>query len=85
MPAALPHVRNVVSQAIAVVFISDTLYGPAHLKLTPLKYANAKSRGNEYVNFLRNDLKFETKLIQKPTGQVVEQEYDRLNEISLKF
>ena len=77
--------RNVVSQAIAVVFISDTLYGPAHLKLTPLEYDNAQSRGNEYVDFLRNDLKFETKLIQKPTGQVVEQEYDRLNEISLKF
>ena len=85
MSAALPHVRNVVSQAIAIIFVSDTLNGPAHLNLESLEYDNAQSRGNEYFNLFKNDLKYMTKLIQRPTTEVIEQTYSMLNEISLKF
>ena len=78
MPAELPRVSNLAKKRRAYVLVTDRLTGPAHLKLTPIEYANAEERAEEYRKFLEDDLKFETVVIKRPTEEQVHKLYDDL-------
>ena len=85
VPVVLQHKRNVVSEGVGIVFIVPTLYGPKDRNLEPLKYDNAITRGEQFADLFKNDLKLETSVIEDPSVQDVKQKYEKLNEISLKF
>ena len=75
VPVELTHKRNIVSKKIAVIFVNDTLYGPEHLNLEPIKYDNGIIRGEQFTDFFTNDLHFETTVTKKPTVQVIEKTF----------